>query len=130
MDDAGPIVFFDGVCNLCNASVAFLIRHDRRARLRFASLQGETAARMVPDAKAIASVALWEKGKLHRRSGAALRMIARMGGPWRAAAALLLVPPFIRDGVYEWIARNRYRWFGKRESCRLPTAAEAGRFLP
>jgi predicted DCC family thiol-disulfide oxidoreductase YuxK len=125
-----PILFFDGVCNLCNASVDFLMRHDRSRRLRFAPLQGETAARRVPAALEVSSVALWAGGRLFRESGAALRALALMGGPWRLVLALLVIPPFLRDGAYEWIARNRYRWFGERKACRMPTAAERDRFLP
>ena len=126
----GPIVLFDGVCNLCNGTVDFMLKRDKRAKFRFASLQGESAARLVPDAMELDSVALWQDGRLYRKSTAGLRMYAGLGGIWRLALAFLLVPRPIRDAVYDFIARNRYRWFGKREACRLPTEAERGRFLP
>ena len=126
----GPIVLFDGVCNLCNGTVDFMLRRDRRGRFRYASLQGGTAAGLVADAAELGSVALWENGRMYRRSEAGLRMIEGLGGGWRLLAVLRLVPRPVRDGVYDWIARNRYRWFGKRESCRMPTDAERGRFLP
>ena len=121
---------FDGVCNLCNGTVDFMLKRDKRAKFRFASLQGESAARLVPDAMELDSVALWQDGRLYRKSTAGLRMYAGLGGIWRLALAFLLVPRPIRDAVYDFIARNRYRWFGKREACRLPTEAERGRFLP
>jgi predicted DCC family thiol-disulfide oxidoreductase YuxK len=143
--DGKPIVFFDGVCGLCNGFVDFTMARDPAARFRFATLQGETAAALLreqalaagPDSGAadsqqnpLRSVLLWENGILYRRSDAALRVIARLGGIWRLAAPLRLIPRFVRDLVYDFIARNRYSWFGKRDACRMPTPAERERFLP
>lgn len=133
--DAGAVLFFDGVCNLCNASVDLLLRLDRRRYLRFASLQGRTAERLlggrvvtgasgIPD-----SMVLWHAGEVSTRSTAVLRSVALMGGAWRAAGALRIVPRPLRDLVYRVIARNRYAWFGRRETCRVPSPEEAERLL-
>lgn len=126
-----PILFFDGVCNLCNGFVTFIIRHDRRGLFRFAPLQsthGE-AARQAIGPTGGDTLILFHKGRYHTRSGAALRIAALLGWPWRALAALFIFPPFIRDAVYRTVARNRYRWFGKRDACMLPTPELQGRFL-
>ncbi len=131
-----PIFFFDGVCNLCNATVDFLLRHDRRGRLRFAPLQGPTAQRLL-EGRVVASgetgipdgVVLWEAGRVSMRSSAALRSLVHMGGVWRLGGLFMAVPRPLRDAVYDLVAHRRYRWFGRRDSCRLPTPAEAERFL-
>ncbi|HEY0868493.1 MAG TPA: thiol-disulfide oxidoreductase DCC family protein [Fimbriimonas sp.] len=128
-----PVVFFDGVCNLCNSTVDFIVRHDPRAKFRFAPLQGETAAQMIPEHVAtgdLNSFVLVEDGRTYTRSTGALRLIAGLGGAWALAKALLIVPAFLRDAVYRLIAKNRYRIFGKKETCRLPTPEERTRFLP
>lgn len=131
---AGAIVFFDGVCSLCNATVDFLLRHDRDGRLRFASLQGETAARLLPTAvrrELRTLVLLTETGEQYIRSAAAVRILWRLGGGWRlAAAALWLIPRPLRDLGYRLVAALRYRLFGRRETCRVPTEADAARLLP
>ncbi len=126
------VVFFDGVCNLCNGFVDFLIRRDRRGTLRFASLQGETAAKLLPDPvrSGLSSVVLWRDGQLLRESNAALVAITLLGWPWKVLGALLVVPPPLRDFIYRWIADNRYTWFGKRETCRMPSPEEKDRLLP
>jgi predicted DCC family thiol-disulfide oxidoreductase YuxK len=129
---APPVAFFDGVCNLCNGSVDFLLRHDRRGLLRFAPLQGAAFAAVARDHPELAgtdSFVLQEGGRVHVRSSAALRAAMAMGGPWRLCGVLLLVPRPLRDGVYDFVARRRYRWFGRRESCRLPTPELRARFL-
>jgi len=134
--DEPPIVFFDGVCNLCNSSVNFLIKRDRHRRLRFASLQGETAEQLyqqagpLPEDGQFWSVMLWDERGLCDRSEAALGIARHLGGLWRLATIFRIVPRPIRDAVYEFIARNRYRWFGKKETCRVPTPAERGQMLP
>ncbi len=131
-DYAHPIVFFDGVCNLCNSSVDFLVRADRAKLLRFAPLQGETAARLLSaDAVTDMDTMVFRdaRGGLHRRSEAILRIGVQMGGLWRVGALGLLIPRGLRDALYKIIARNRYRWFGKKDSCRMPTPAERALFL-
>ena len=129
------IVLFDGVCNLCNAAVNFIIDRDRRARFRFAALQSEAALAALgrvgrkapagdPD-----SLVLIEAGRLYERSDAVLRIARRLGFPWRLAWGLVVLPRSWRDAVYRHVARNRYRWFGRREVCRVPTPDLAERFL-
>jgi predicted DCC family thiol-disulfide oxidoreductase YuxK len=128
-----PVVFFDGVCNLCNRTIDFLVRHDRKRRFRFAPLQGETAKAMIPEHVATGdydSFVLVEDGRVSTRSTAALRLLAGLGGLWTLALGLLVVPAPLRDAVYRLIAQNRYRWFGKRSSCRLPTPEERQLFMP
>ena len=131
--DAFPVVLFDGVCNLCNASVTFLIDHDRSGRLRFASLQSEAgtaiAARAGIDTGHLDTLVLVEGDRAHVRSSGALRLTRYMGFPWSSMLVLLVIPAFIRDVVYRFVARNRYRWFGRAESCRMPSDDLARRFL-
>lgn len=126
------ILFFDGTCNLCNSTVDFLIRRDHGRNLHFAALQGDTAKKLLPPGvrESLDSVVLWREGVLFRRSSAVLRAVAVMGGFWLGANVFLLVPPWIRNGIYDWLARNRIKWFGKRDACRLPTPEEGAFFLP
>jgi predicted DCC family thiol-disulfide oxidoreductase YuxK len=128
-----PVVLFDGECNLCHRSVQFLLRHDRRKALRFASLQGDYGRRLLarlgqanftPD-----SFLLQADGRVYRDSGAALRTLRLLGPPWSLLYALLIVPAPLRDAVYRYIARNRYRWFGRRDTCWMPTPERRARFL-
>lgn len=128
-----PVVLFDGVCNLCNASVDFIIRRDRKGRLRFAALQSEAAKtflgnleipKSLPD-----SILFYENEKLYSRSAAVLRIASYLGFPWVLAKIFIIIPAFVRDAVYDFVARNRFRWFGKKETCRMPTQEERGRFL-
>ena len=126
------IVFFDGECNLCNSTVDFFIRLDKGRHLHFASLQGETAKKILPVSvrERLETVVLWREGHLYRKSGAVLRALAACGGFWSSALVFLLVPWFLRDWAYDVVAKNRFRWFGKRESCRLPTPEERNVLLP
>lgn len=126
------IVLFDGVCGLCNRFVDRLLNVDRKGELRFAPLQGSTAQERLPAgmADAMESVVYLRDNVVIQRSDAALWIVIDLGG-WRAMyRALFIFPRPVRDGVYAWIARNRYRWFGKRDTCRLPTPEERPRFLP
>lgn len=130
-----PTIFFDGVCNLCNASVQFVLKRDRKARFLFAALQSETAARLFADKsyllQAPASVLLVMDGKLYVESTAALKIARQLGGLWTLLYyVFILVPPFLRDLVYRFIANRRYRWFGRSESCMVPQPAWKERFLP
>jgi predicted DCC family thiol-disulfide oxidoreductase YuxK len=126
------IVFFDGVCGLCNRFVDLLLRADRESRLRFAPLQGLTASERLrghdPQAEPT-TVILIEGERESERSEAAIHALAYLGGLWRLSEVFLLVPRGLRDALYDFIARHRYSWFGKRETCRIPTAAERARFL-
>lgn len=129
------VVLFDGVCNLCNGTVQFILDRDRAKHFQFAALQSEAGARVLaahgrgpvtgdPD-----SVILVEGGALYEHSDAALRVARRLGGVWSLLYALVVVPRFVRDAVYRFIARNRYRWFGRTETCRIPTPELRARFL-
>lgn len=130
----GNILFFDGYCGLCNRFVDFLIARDRAGLLRFAPVSGSTAARLlpgeIPPGEAPRSLVLWQGGRVLRRSDAALRALAGLGGPWRMTGILRVVPRGIRDALYDRVARNRYRWFGRRTTCRVPLETERARFLP
>lgn len=128
-----PIIFFDGVCNLCNASVQFVIRHDRNAVFVFAPLQGKTAKNILPPEKISASdlqsFILHLDGKIFTQSTAALKVARRLDGWPRMLYGFIIVPAFIRNAVYRMIAKNRYRWFGKKDACMLPTPSIKARFL-
>ncbi len=134
-DTAHGIVLFDGVCNLCNASVQFILDRDPRGHFRFASLQSEAGVKALrahgraPSTGDPDSVVLIEGGRLYDRSDAALRIARRLDGAWPVLAVLFVVPRFIRDAAYKFIARNRYRWFGRTEECRIPSPALRARFL-
>ncbi len=126
------IVFFDGVCGFCNASVDFLLKRDAHRRLLFAPLQGETARQRLTstDVENLHSLVFWTPNGCFRKSSAAVRIGWTLGGVWSVLATLLwLIPRPVRDLGYNVIASNRYRIFGKKETCRLPTAEERARFL-
>lgn len=127
------IVVFDGVCNFCSATVRFLLAHDQAGRLSYAPLQsplgGELMRRHGFD-PAAAETFLFVRGERgYARSEAALEVAGELGRPWRWLRFLRVVPRGWRDGVYSWIARHRYRWLGRRETCFLPTPAQRARFL-
>ena len=127
------IVLFDGVCNLCNGFVQFVIARDPAGRFRFAPLQAETAQRLIRDRGGVDtagdSIVLIEGERLYARSSAALRIARHLSFAWPFAYALIAVPRPLRDWVYDVVARNRYRWFGRREVCMTPTAELRSRFL-
>ncbi|HEV8001872.1 MAG TPA: DCC1-like thiol-disulfide oxidoreductase family protein [Planctomycetaceae bacterium] len=127
-----PVIFFDGVCGLCNRFIDFVIARDRAGVFRFATLQGETARERLPAADLdLNTMVLWEGQGILRKSTAAARILIGLGGVWAlCGTALGLVPRPLRDVGYSFVARNRYRIFGKKETCRMPTAAERARFLP
>ena len=128
-----PVVLFDGVCNLCNGSVRFVIERDPHKHFQFAPLQSETATTLIggtadplamPD-----SIVLVDDGRLYVRSTAALRIARRLRFPWPLLWVFMAVPRPLRDWVYDVIARHRYGWFGKRETCMVPTKEIRDRFL-
>jgi predicted DCC family thiol-disulfide oxidoreductase YuxK len=128
-----PIIFFDGVCHMCNALVNMILRVDKKDLFLFAPLQGPTAQRLLPpqsgDPRDWSMLYLDERG-LYDQSDASLQVCRRLGGVWTLLSLLRFIPRAIRTPVYRVIARNRYRWFGKKDSCRIPTPAERERFLP
>uniref|UniRef100_A0A7C2K1B7 DUF393 domain-containing protein n=1 Tax=Schlesneria paludicola TaxID=360056 RepID=A0A7C2K1B7_9PLAN len=129
----GPIVFFDGVCGFCNFWVDFLLSRDRPARLRFAPLQGETARTLLSpaDVEQLHTLVLWTPSAVSRKSTAVACILKMLGGGWAVCGTVLrLVPRPVRDWGYDFVARNRYRFFGKKAACRIPSPDERTRFLP
>ncbi len=130
----GPVLFFDGICNLCNSAVQFVIRHDKEGRIRFASLQSEAgqiavAAVLAKEGAVPDSLIFLDKGAYYTRSDAALHVAALLDGPWKGLRHLRFFSRLIRDAVYRLVARNRYRLFGKRDACMMPAPALKSRFL-
>jgi predicted DCC family thiol-disulfide oxidoreductase YuxK len=133
IDALPPVLFFDGECGLCNRSVRWLLARDRRRVLHFAPLQGRMAAQklvVLPSDYKDWAVALWDEDGIHYESDAMLRAVAHLGGLWRLARLLLIIPRVIRNGVYRFVARNRIRWFGRVDSCALLSAEDRARLLP
>jgi predicted DCC family thiol-disulfide oxidoreductase YuxK len=128
-----PIIVFDAMCVLCAANAQFVLRHDRRRRFRLASMQGPVGAQLYRDhgidPANPETLILVEGNRVLRDSDAVLAIYAGCGWPWRAAAALRVIPRFLRDPPYRWIARNRYRLFGRRETCWLPSREDQDRLL-
>ena len=131
MSEDKQIIFFDGVCNLCNAFVDFLLKRDQDQLFLFAPLQGRSAAQKLPDevVGGLKSVSLWSQGQVFQKSDAALMILQQLGGAWWCMRVFWAVPSPLRDLVYDLVAAKRYALFGRRETCRLPTPAERARFL-
>jgi len=127
------IILFDGVCNLCNSSVQFIIKRDKKNQFLFASLQGRTGQEYLRKfnlpADTFNSFLLVEDDHYYTRSTSALRIARSLSGGWPLMYAFMIVPRFIRDAVYNLIAQNRYKWFGKREACWVPTPDLKKKFL-
>lgn len=133
-DELGAtIVLFDGVCNFCNSTVNFIIRRDKHRRFRFAPLQETVGARLQAkfgiDPTQLDTFVVIDAGRAYTDSTAALRIARKLGGVYRLAYAFIVVPRPIRDFVYQFIARRRYRWFGKRDECMVPSDDLRSRFL-
>jgi predicted DCC family thiol-disulfide oxidoreductase YuxK len=132
--EKNPIVLFDGVCNLCNRSVQFIIKRDTKKQFRFASLQGKTGQELLQRfglrTNNFNSFILVEGNRIYTRSTGVLRILKHLGGWWKLFYAFIIVPEIILDGVYYLIARNRYKWYGKRIECMLPAQELRERFLP
>jgi predicted DCC family thiol-disulfide oxidoreductase YuxK len=129
---AEGVVLFDGYCRLCDRSVQFVLDHDRRRAFRFAPSQSPGAAPFLARCglgSAPGTIVFVERDGWSVRSTAAIRMARRLGLPWSLATIGLIVPAALRDVAYRVIARNRVRWFGQRDTCRIPTPEEAGQFL-
>jgi len=133
MDSNGhPVLFFDGECNLCNGVVQFIIRHDKHKRFRFAQLQSEAGKRaqaIISDKEVPGSVVLLFQGQYFTKSAAALHVLRLLGGGWKLCYSGIVFPRYFRDWIYDIIARNRYKWFGKRDECMVPTPELKERFL-
>lgn len=124
-------IFFDGVCNLCNGFVDFLVSRDHERKFLYGPLQGETAKALLGERhiRDLRTVVLWNQGEILEKSDAALAALQQLGGIWVFSRVFWLVPRPLRDLVYDFVASNRYRLFGKRDSCRLPTPEERVLFL-
>ena len=133
MENNKSLILFDGVCNLCNSSVQFILLRDKKDRFRFASLQSDYGQSILKQynlpTEHFDSLALVENGKLYKKSSGALRIARRLNSLWPMLYAFIIVPPFIRNFVYDFIAKNRYRWFGKKEECMLPRPEWRQKFL-
>lgn len=128
---SGPVIVFDGVCVLCNGWVRFLLKRDQ-GRYRFASMQSPAGRALLLghglDADDPSSFLLVEQGRAWTDTDAIRQVLMGLGGPWKAAAVMVIVPRVVRDPLYRWVARHRYRWFGMT-SCTVPSLAERDRFL-
>ena len=133
MDKADfSIILFDGVCNLCNGSVNFIIDHDKKNRFKFTSLQSDKGQELLKKHnlnQALESIILIENKMAYQKSDAALHISKKLSFPFSSLYIFIIVPQFIRDKIYNLIARNRYKWFGKSESCRIPTPELKAKFI-
>ena len=131
--DTHPIILFDGICNLCNSAVSFVIKRDKKSVIQFAALQTDPAKKLLEQfnlpTQSINSIILIEKGVMHTQSTAVLKICKHLNGLWPLFYGLIIVPKFIRNGIYELIATNRYQWFGKQEKCMVPSPELSARFL-
>lgn len=133
MTDNNSVILFDGVCNLCNTSIDFILKRDKKNRFLVGALQEETGKRLLSkfeiNSEYLDSLVLIEDGQIHFRSTAALKIAKNLSGLWPLFYGFIILPQSMRDGIYDWIGRNRYRWFGKKNTCRLPTPEEKSKFL-
>ncbi len=131
--DNGPVILFDGLCNLCNSSVQFVLKRDKEAQFHFASLQSAYAKELLQkfnlSSADLNSFILYKEGRIYTRSTGALMVAKQLSGAWPLLSAFLMVPAIIRNGVYNLIARNRYKWFGKKNECWIPTPELKSRFF-
>ncbi|MBE0648668.1 MAG: thiol-disulfide oxidoreductase DCC family protein [Bacteroidales bacterium] len=127
------LIIFDGVCNLCNGTVRFIISRDRKKRFKFLPLQSEAGHEMLSTLSLTqlnqSTVAYIKDGILYQKSAAVLNILRDLGGCWKLFYGLVVVPSFIRDGIYDIVARKRNRWFGRRDSCMIPSPDIRERFL-
>lgn len=133
IDPLKPIILFDGVCNLCNGAVLFIIKRDPKQKFQFVSLQSEYGKDQLEkyslNTTDVDSIVLIKSGKAFVRSTAALQIASQLNGLWPLLSLFKIVPTFFRDGIYNRIAKNRYRWFGKKDACMIPTPELKSRFL-
>jgi predicted DCC family thiol-disulfide oxidoreductase YuxK len=133
MKGAKSIILFDGVCNLCNSSIDFILKRDVKDNFRFAALQEkegqEVLSKFNVSSNYLDSLVLIEGDKLYFRSTAAIRIAKNLNGIWPMVYFLILIPAPLRDYLYNWVGKNRYQWFGKKTTCRIPTELEKEKFL-
>jgi len=127
------IILFDGVCNLCNSSIDFIFKRDKKDQFLVGALQEDPGEFILKKFHAkpdyLDSLVLVENGKIYFRSTAALKIARNLSGLWPIFYVFIILPAFLRDPIYDWIGKNRYRWFGKKNTCRIPTPEEKSKFL-
>jgi len=127
------ILLFDGHCSLCNGAVDFVLKRDTRKKLLLASIQGTAGQGVLKKYELppsyLDTLVLVEEGKVYLGSTAALRVARFLGRGWPLFYGLIIIPKGVRDRIYQWISRNRYQWFGRRDTCRIPSASESAHFL-
>jgi predicted DCC family thiol-disulfide oxidoreductase YuxK len=128
-----PLILFDGVCNFCNGAVNFIIKRGKNSQLKFCPIQSNTGQQLLKEyglpGDYLNSFIFIERNQVFTHSTAALKVCRHLRGLWPLLYGFIIVPKFIRDSFYNWVARNRYKWFGKREQCMIPTADTRRRFL-
>lgn len=131
--DYNAIIFFDGICNFCNSSVNFIIKRDKKNYFLFSSLQSEYSQNFLTKnnfpKNNFDSIILIENNKLYRKSTAALKIAGHLSGLWKLSYVFIIIPPFVRDFFYDILAKNRYKWFGKKEVCMIPDEKIKRKFL-
>jgi predicted DCC family thiol-disulfide oxidoreductase YuxK len=128
-----PIILFDGICNFCNGAINFIIKRDRKRIFRYAPLQSEAGQQLLKQhhlsTTALDSFILIDNGKAYKKTTAAIHLYPKLGGAWKLMKALWILPPFIRDAGYNIIAANRYKWWGKKDTCMVPSPEVRSLFL-
>lgn len=131
--DQNSIILFDGICNLCNSSVKFVIKRDKKKQFIFASLQSDAAENILLHHKykkiGLNSIILIHQDNLYEKSSAVLNILSAMGMPWRLLAIFKILPLSWRDSLYDYIAKNRYKWFGKKDKCIMMLPTHKNRFI-
>ena len=132
-EDQNPVILFDGMCNFCSNSVQFIINRDPSSKFRFASLQSETGKNLIAkskiDNKNLDSIVLFENGTYYIKSTAVLKIASKLNALWPLFYFFIVIPAPLRDYFYDIVAKNRYKWFGKKEECMVPNAEIKARFL-
>ena len=128
-----PIILFDGICNFCNSTVNFTIKKNTKANILFAPLQSAAGHKLLQQYELplddLQSFIFIENGEVYKQSTAALKVCRHLKGLWPLCYGFIIIPKFIRDGIYNWVAKNRYKWFGKKDSCMIPTPELKKQFL-
>ena len=128
-----PIILFDGICNFCDSAINFVLKQDKKKIFRFSTLQSEAGQKLLQQhnlsTKDFDSFVLIDDGKVYKKSAASLRVMNKLPWYWKEVQVFKIIPTIFRDAIYDFVARNRYKWFGKKDSCMIPTPEIKGRFL-